>query len=118
MSSETLLIYTREMSKIVNRTATVVLPPDLRRSLQDFVDKGSIRFSNVSEAYRALFWRGLFLDERPAGKWSESAWLAAYQEAKLIIVQSLYQRIKGESFEVILEESFKDALGKLGGTVM
>lgn len=36
-------------------------------------------FDTASDALRALIVRGLFIEEKPKGKWSESAWRAAYQ---------------------------------------
>jgi len=97
----------------LGKIVSVTLPPDLRRDVQEFLSVG--KFENVSEALRALLWRGLFIDQKPRGKWSDSAWFAAYQSMKLVLIQAAYQKfiVEGE-FDRIAKEVFEEALRKSG----
>jgi Arc/MetJ-type ribon-helix-helix transcriptional regulator len=102
------------MARALGKIASVTLSPDLRRAIDEFIVQGG--FENRSEALRVLLWRGLFIETQPKGKWSQSAWFAAYQSMKMDLVQVAYQKFITEGgFEQFAEEVFREAMRKAGG---
>lgn len=104
------------MHLAVKKTISTTLPEDLRRQIQDFVDTGG--FTNMSEAFNVLLVRGLYITDTPKGKWSESAWIAAYHSARAAILQSMYRRFMGDDLKDIIEKAFQEAMRRSGENVL
>lgn len=97
----------------LGKLVSVTLTPDLQREVGAFMTRGD--FENRSEGLRALLWRGLYIDQQPRGKWSDSAWISAYQAMKLVVVQSTYRKFIVEGhFERLIKEALDDAMKEAG----
>jgi hypothetical protein len=100
----------------VGHVITVKVDPALRRQIQAWLNGHS--FATVSEAARALLTRGLFLENKPRGQLSESAWASAYFEAKARFQSALYKGLTGPSMDKIINDAFTEAFNDRGmGTV-
>lgn len=85
---------------MLNNPITIRVSPDLRAKLQSWLDRSGQ--PSVSDGMRTLLLRGLFLDERPAGRFSEAAFAAAYFNYRAQIMGSVNRWLRSSSFEDLL----------------
>lgn len=73
-------------------------------------------FDNRSDALRAIIARGLFIDEKPTGKWSESAWSAAYFNYLMKIHAAIERSLlaSGKGVDVLILRAIEETGARLG----
>jgi hypothetical protein len=101
------------VSPRVSTVATVRLDDTLQRQVQQFISAQG--FSTVTEGLRALITRGLFVENKPRGKLSESAWVASYIESKGKIQSALYKTMTGPRMRQLIDEAFREAFAQGDG---
>ena len=104
------------MAARVSSVATVRLDDILQRQVQEFITRNS--FGTVTEGLRALIVRGLYVENKPRGKLSESAWLASYFQAGGKIQSALFKAMTGPPMRKLIDEAFRDAFGDADGQVV
>ncbi len=93
----------------------IKLPDELRSKLQEFVEQGG--YLSVSEALKVLLVRGLYLDEKPGGRLSEPAFLAAYISAKGALMDVVLRKLN-MLLQRAIDEAFQELMARQGKTAL
>jgi hypothetical protein len=99
----------------VGRTVSIKIPDELGAKLQEFVSQGG--YLSVGEALKVLLVRGLYLDQKPGGRLSEPAFLAAYISAKGALFDVVFRSL-GRLLTKALDEAFQELMARQGKTAL
>lgn len=89
-------------STAVRDIVHVRLPPELQGAVQTYMDRSGD--SSVSDALRTLLVRGLYLEARPSGRFTEPAFTAAYLNERA--------RLQGRGTAVMMSAEVQGALSR------
>lgn len=99
----------------VNRMVGLKLPEELIVKVQEFVSQGG--YLSVAEAVKVLIVRGLYLGEKPGGRLSEPAFLAAYIAAKGAIMDVVLRKLN-LLLQRAIDEAFQELMARQGKTAL